>query len=224
MSNSLRTAISTQREGAAGIRKTRVETRKFTSTVTRTPIQILVCSNKYMERSFRRLTNAPGGAEGEGEGGSGISNSSLEVHLPDGTVLKPSASDCKQDRDRGVASYFQICTVNHPNLEAGHLIVHMFYLDIGSECSMNFSYRGQDYFVNNQQSPPTNSCGWSDGGFQAFGASLTDVCYFNIASHDPSDTTQGQGSVGTVSQSDLTPGATLSQGSTPTPLRRRTIV
>jgi hypothetical protein len=177
-----------------------------------------------MERSFRRLTNAPGGAEGEGEGGSGISNSSLEVHLPDGTVLKPSASDCKQDRDRGVASYFQICTVNHPNLEAGHLIVHMFYLDIGSECSMNFSYRGQDYFVNNQQSPPTNSCGWSDGGFQAFGASLTDVCYFNIASHDPSDTTQGQGSVGTVSQSDLTPGATLSQGSTPTPLRRRTIV
>ncbi|KAJ5974710.1 hypothetical protein N7481_011920 [Penicillium waksmanii] len=140
------------------------------------------------------------------------------------TVLTPSASDCQQDRDRGKAGYFQICTLNNPDLEAGHLIVHMFYYYISAECSMNFSYRGHDYFVDNKQSPPTNSCGWSDGGFQAFGSSSTDACYFNIASHDPSDTTEGQGSVGTLSQSNLTLGATLSQGGTPTPLRRGAIM
>ncbi|KAJ5095069.1 hypothetical protein N7532_007360 [Penicillium argentinense] len=155
----------------------------------------------------------PGGANGQGEGGTGISTSSLEVHLPDGTVLTPGDGDCQQDSDEGVASYLQVCTLNNPALEAGHIIIHAFYEDIAGECSMNFSYRGQDYSVNNQDGDPTSSCGWSDGGFEAFGSSLTDVCYFNVGDNAPSSS----------ASAGPTPTSTPYSG-TPTPLRRRRVV
>lgn len=110
----------------------------------------------------------------------GISKSSLEVHLSDGSVMNPADGDCVQDSDAGVASYLQICTMKNPILENGQIVLHVFYEDIAGECSMNFGYRGESYSVNNQEGDTTSKCGWSDGGFEPFGSSLTDVCYFNL--------------------------------------------
>ncbi|KAL4886107.1 hypothetical protein BJY04DRAFT_98838 [Aspergillus karnatakaensis] len=129
----------------------------------------------YFECSSHTYPN-PGGPAG----GWGISQDILSLHLPDGTVAGPGEDGCEQDSEVGESALLVKCKIYNDQLDNGSITVHVSWSDIGHRCTLNFGYKGYSYEVDNQdEGSITSSCGYSESGFEPFGTSLTDVCYFN---------------------------------------------
>lgn len=109
----------------------------------------------------------PGGATGEGEGGSGIFSTNLvftdesgATHAPSGCTEVDGFCDNCLIEGGGLSSATNVTACSNP---------------AGGSCSIEFQYDGYDF--NSENSEPY--CGHTNS-FEAFGDDKTAICYFNV--------------------------------------------
>ncbi|OAQ67673.1 hypothetical protein VFPPC_13560 [Pochonia chlamydosporia 170] len=108
----------------------------------------------------------PGGAEGQGEGGSGIFTQSLSFIDKDG---KNHGAKC--EKSDGVCVK---CTLSDGL--PSKIEVNACHFPVAGTCNIDFEYKGYHYDTSKKQP----KCGHEGGGFQAFSSSQTAICYFDV--------------------------------------------
>lgn len=108
----------------------------------------------------------PGGAEGQGEGGTGIFTQSLSFIDKDG---KKHGAECDKSDSTCVK-----CTLKDGL--PSPIQVNACHFPIAGTCNIDFEYKGYHYDTSKKQP----KCGHEGGGFQAFSSSQTAICYLDI--------------------------------------------